>query len=346
MHENVEHADIIHMNGRIYDPTLGRFLQADPFIQAPRNSQSFNRYSYVLNNPLSYTDPSGYLWNTITKPFKKLQRAIIRGASKIFGQDVVRTLGNIASLVCDPAASACAGYWNYEFARAHGVSSSGALRGAFAAAIGAQVGASESLNGFQKFGINFALDSSVSAQEQNARATQIQTVGGTYSEVSGGKFANGAARNNNPNGQADRFEVYRKLEERYEYVKTRDAKEVRRYYSHTVYTENPIDDALSFALSVRGALRANKIDLLDGTSMPTGLANATTFTYDVPLIRFFEVEVLYRRNLSKPRQAPVNRGELSRRYNVREEFSIRHSNFVGVETSLAYCNDGFGCSRF
>jgi RHS repeat-associated protein len=38
---------LVHMNGRIYDPTLGRFLQADPFIQAPKNSQSYNRYAYV-----------------------------------------------------------------------------------------------------------------------------------------------------------------------------------------------------------------------------------------------------------------------------------------------------------
>jgi hypothetical protein len=48
------------MNGRIYDPTLGRFLQADPLIQAPTNSQSYNRYAYVFNNLLKYTDPSGY----------------------------------------------------------------------------------------------------------------------------------------------------------------------------------------------------------------------------------------------------------------------------------------------
>ncbi len=53
-------AVVIHMNGRIYDPTLGRMLQADPFIQFPTNTQSYNRYSYVLNNPLAYTDPSGY----------------------------------------------------------------------------------------------------------------------------------------------------------------------------------------------------------------------------------------------------------------------------------------------
>jgi RHS repeat-associated protein len=51
---------LIHMNGRVYDSTLGRFLSADPFVQAPFSSQSLNRYSYVFNNPLSYTDPSGF----------------------------------------------------------------------------------------------------------------------------------------------------------------------------------------------------------------------------------------------------------------------------------------------
>ena len=49
-------------NGRVYDPTLGRFLSPDNYVQAPGNSQSFNRYSYCLNNPLKYTDPSGELF--------------------------------------------------------------------------------------------------------------------------------------------------------------------------------------------------------------------------------------------------------------------------------------------
>ena len=53
------------MGGRIYDPVLGRFLQADPMIQAPENIQSLNRYSYVMNNPLNKTDPSGYIWVTL-----------------------------------------------------------------------------------------------------------------------------------------------------------------------------------------------------------------------------------------------------------------------------------------
>jgi RHS repeat-associated protein len=59
-HEQMDDVGLVHMNGRIYDPWLGRFLSADPFIQAPTETQNFNRYSYVLNNPLSLTDPSGF----------------------------------------------------------------------------------------------------------------------------------------------------------------------------------------------------------------------------------------------------------------------------------------------
>ncbi len=59
-HEHVDEMDLIHMNGRVYDPVIGRFISADPTIQFPYNQQSYNRYSYVLNNPLKYTDPSGY----------------------------------------------------------------------------------------------------------------------------------------------------------------------------------------------------------------------------------------------------------------------------------------------
>lgn len=51
------------MNGRLYDPMLHRFLMPDNFVQDPYNTQNFNRYGYVLNNPLKYTDPSGeFFW--------------------------------------------------------------------------------------------------------------------------------------------------------------------------------------------------------------------------------------------------------------------------------------------
>ena len=64
-HEMLTEFDIINMNGRLYDPVLGRFFNPDNYVQLPDNSQSFNRYSYCLNNPLKYTDPTGEFWNLI-----------------------------------------------------------------------------------------------------------------------------------------------------------------------------------------------------------------------------------------------------------------------------------------
>lgn len=59
-HEMLDDLGLVHMNGRIYDPMLGRFLSADKKITYPDNLQSFNRYAYVLNNPLTFFDPNGY----------------------------------------------------------------------------------------------------------------------------------------------------------------------------------------------------------------------------------------------------------------------------------------------
>jgi len=59
-HEHMTNFGLINMNGRVYDPYISQFLSPDPFVQDPSNPQNFNRFSYVLNNPLKYTDPSGY----------------------------------------------------------------------------------------------------------------------------------------------------------------------------------------------------------------------------------------------------------------------------------------------
>jgi hypothetical protein len=48
------------MNGRVYDPSIGRMISADPTIPRPFYSQSYNRYAYVYNSPLAFTDPTGY----------------------------------------------------------------------------------------------------------------------------------------------------------------------------------------------------------------------------------------------------------------------------------------------
>ena len=76
------------MNARLYDPALGRFLSPDPYVQAPDFSQSFNRYSYCLNNPLRYGDPTG-------------EYAVIDDIiSMVLGgiYNVVTNLGNIHSI--------------------------------------------------------------------------------------------------------------------------------------------------------------------------------------------------------------------------------------------------------
>ena len=59
-HEHMTAFGLINMNGRCYDPLTSSFLSVDAYVQSPDNSQSFNRYAYCLNNPLKYTDPSGW----------------------------------------------------------------------------------------------------------------------------------------------------------------------------------------------------------------------------------------------------------------------------------------------
>ncbi|WP_426484979.1 RHS repeat-associated core domain-containing protein [Flavobacterium sp. 2] len=58
-HEHLQSMGLINMNARLYDPILHRFLQIDNYIQNPEDTQSYNQYGYVMNNPLKYTDPSG-----------------------------------------------------------------------------------------------------------------------------------------------------------------------------------------------------------------------------------------------------------------------------------------------
>ena len=58
--EEMDGLCLINMNARLYDPEIGRFMSADSIVPDPFDMQSFNRYSYVLNNPLEYTDPTGH----------------------------------------------------------------------------------------------------------------------------------------------------------------------------------------------------------------------------------------------------------------------------------------------
>lgn len=59
-HEMLEQLELVHMNGRLYDPSIGRFISGDPLVVDSINGQNYNRYSYVLNNPTNLTDPTGF----------------------------------------------------------------------------------------------------------------------------------------------------------------------------------------------------------------------------------------------------------------------------------------------
>lgn len=62
-HEHLDEIGVIHMNGRVYDPLIGRFMSADSVIPNPYDLKDFNRYTYVLNNPLSMGDPTGHFYS-------------------------------------------------------------------------------------------------------------------------------------------------------------------------------------------------------------------------------------------------------------------------------------------
>ena len=59
-HQHDDGVGLIYMNARFYVPSIGRFASADTIVPDPLNPQSLNRFSYVQNNPVRYTDPSGH----------------------------------------------------------------------------------------------------------------------------------------------------------------------------------------------------------------------------------------------------------------------------------------------
>jgi len=179
----------------VYDAEIGRFLQADPNIQAPTNSQNYNRYSYVLNNPMSYTDPSGYF-------FKSLFRAI--------GE--IKGLSTVISVVLN-VIPGCAMWCSAVFNAAMSYSLTGSLRGAVIGAVASYItpgggswgailtsaaigGVSAKLqggkfgHGFITAGVGGSMGSGVG--KGWVKVLSAAVVGGTISKLTGGKFANGA----------------------------------------------------------------------------------------------------------------------------------------------------------
>ncbi|MCY4344933.1 MAG: polymorphic toxin type 44 domain-containing protein [Gammaproteobacteria bacterium] len=169
-HEMLDAVGAVHMNGRLYDPALGRFLRADPFVQFPKELQGHNRYSYALNNPLAFTDPSGHFIFTLAA-----SAFIATTTAKIGLVTIVSTL-------------AAAGFGD---ALLHGASFQQALLAGFASGVsaGAFSGIGTALQG--QFGGTFA--AGLSPAGFGLKALAHGTAGGIASALGGGRFGHGFA---------------------------------------------------------------------------------------------------------------------------------------------------------
>ena len=95
---------LVHMNGRIYDPLLGRMLSADTFVQDAGDLQAYNRYSYVRNNPTSLNDPSGHFWSALITVGFAAYDTYNYAAGKTTGAEYAKNMAlNGAALIADVA---------------------------------------------------------------------------------------------------------------------------------------------------------------------------------------------------------------------------------------------------
>ena len=198
-HEHFDQVGIIHMNGRIYDPTIGRFLQADPIVQDPYNTQSLNRYSYVMNNPLSYTDPTGYsrlrkgAWRQIAAIAITIYTAGAASAAMAASSAASAISGAAASIGFSGMSTAFAGVAATLQTQAFLISvaggalaggvSAGSLKGAVKGGIIAAV----------TFGIGHGAQGGASPFSDPQRIFAHSLVSGVSAEVDGGKFGHGFA---------------------------------------------------------------------------------------------------------------------------------------------------------
>ena len=189
-HEQLDDFSLVHMNGRVYDPQLGRFLSPDPFVQFALSSQGYNRYTYANNNPLSFTDPSGYfslggligsIIESVSAPLKWAKKVLAKndvlriavsvGFAFYGGPDLAGLLGFTKGSI---GASVVGGFGSGLIA------SGGDLKSAVVG--GLTAGAFNFVGGSEIFGVTELTASRVVAHG---------VIGGVSSELMGGKFGAG-----------------------------------------------------------------------------------------------------------------------------------------------------------
>lgn len=167
-HEHLLGVGLIHMNGRLYDPKLHRFLSPDNNIQDPSNTQNFNRYAYAMNNPLMFSDPNGeFIFAFLIPLVGKLIATIITGAIIGAGVGAVSYTASVGL--------SNGGFKNWDWGQFGKSVGFGALSGAVTMGIGEQFGS------IGKFG------------HELLRGAAHGLAQGGISELSGGKFLTGFA---------------------------------------------------------------------------------------------------------------------------------------------------------
>lgn len=167
-HEYLSWFNLYNMNGRLYDPLVARFISPDPYVQAPTSTQSMNRYTYCMNNPLIYVDYNGYTWFTkLGSWLGKNGQAIVSTAVTIgvavgVTAIIVASGGTLAPLAIAVIAGAsgglAGGVLNTAFAGGGGVDylrngGMGAFVGGASAFVGGVAG-KWAVKGLKSFGIN------------------------------------------------------------------------------------------------------------------------------------------------------------------------------------------------
>ena len=212
-HEAMDETGLIHMNGRVYDPRLQRFVQADPLVNDPADLQSYNRYTYVLNNPLTHTDPSGY-WGRRQQGYVRMAAAIVITAYTGFCYSqgawaaMAGTTQNVVAVVAAGTASGFITSGNLKGAVLGGLSAGvnygigsgleGMGEGAHVAVHALAGGVLQKLqggsfgHGFVTAGLSEAATPLVSGTSTMGNGIRMALVGGTVSALTGDKFSNGA----------------------------------------------------------------------------------------------------------------------------------------------------------
>lgn len=216
-HEHIDLFELVNMDGRMYDPVVGRFISADPFIQSPDFTQSLNRYAYCINNPLSLIDPSGYSW--FSKNWKSITASIVGIAVSVV------TLGSgttIGAVIIAGAAGGAAGaltgallnganigqiakstfmgaFWGstsgfLNFASGGGTIWEQLFKHTFSQGWMEGIQGGNMLHGFMMGAVSGSSGYGLKGAELNyiSKIVVNATVSGLVDEMGGGKFANGA----------------------------------------------------------------------------------------------------------------------------------------------------------